>query len=153
PDLSVGCGLHTGEVVIARFSGSGNLALTIAGQTADLAHRLDGRAKGLGWSVAASEAVLLAAGPRFHLGRRASLTDTDHAVTLSMSEVLGFNPGTARPGELPLMAEIREAVLANTMLAKLAGDVDPMTADRTIIFGSKRPAESEPLPELPQRRV
>jgi serine/threonine-protein kinase PpkA len=153
PDLSVGCGVHTGEVVIARFSGNGNLALTIAGQTADLAQRLDGRAKGLGWSVAASEAVILAAGPRFHVGRRASLTDTDHGVTLSLSEVLGFNPGTARPGELPLMAEIREAVLANTMLARLAGDADPLTADRTIVFGAKRPIESEALPELPQRRV
>ena len=153
PDLSVGCGVHTGEVVIARFSGGGHLALTIAGQTADLAHRLDGRAKGLGWSVAVSEAVALAAGSRFQMGRRASLTDTDHAVTLSISEVLGFNPGTAKPGELPLMAEIREAVLANTMLAKLAGDVDPLTTDRTIVFGAKRPVENEALPELPQRRV
>jgi len=153
PDLSVGCGVHAGEVVIARFSGNGNLALTIAGQTADLAQRLDGRAKGLGWSLAASETALLAAGSRFQIGRRASLTDTDHSVSLSMSEILGFNPGTARPGELPLMVEIREAVLANTMLAKLAGDVDPATADRTIVFGAKRPVENEVWPELPQRRV
>src|SRR4029077_9040071 len=153
PDLSVGCGVHTGEVVIARFSGSGNLALTIAGQTADLAQRLDGRAKGLGWSVAASEVAILTAGARFHVGRRASLTDTDHGVTLSMSEVLGFNPGTARPGELPLMAEMREAVLANTMLAKLAGEGEPVTGDRTTVFGTKRTGESEALPELPQRRV
>ena len=153
PDLSVGCGVHTGKLVIARFSGSSHLALTIAGPTADLAHRLDGRAKGLGWSVAVSETAALAAGSRFQMGRRASLADTDHAVTLSISEVLGFNPGTAMPGELPLMAEIREAVLANTMLAKLAGDADPMTADRTIVFGAKRPVESEPLPDLPARRV
>ncbi len=153
PDLSVGCGVHTGEVVIARFSGNSQLALTIAGQTADLAHRLDGRAKGLGWSVAVSEAAALAAGSRFQMGRRASLADTDHAVTLSISEVLGFNPGTAMPGELSLMAEIREAVLANTMLAKLAGDADPMTADHTIVFGARRPLEGEPLPDLPERRV
>jgi class 3 adenylate cyclase/CheY-like chemotaxis protein len=153
PDLSVGCGVHAGEVVIARFSGNGSLGLTIAGQTADLAQRLDGRAKGLGWSVAASETAILAAGSRFQIGRRASLADTDHAVSLSMSEILGFNPGTARPGELPLMAEVREAVLANTMLAKLAGDVDPVTADRTIVFGVKRPVENEGWPELPQRRV
>src|SRR4029077_1730569 len=153
PDLSVGCGVHTGEVVIARFSGSGNLALTIAGQTADLAQRLDGRAKGLGWSVAASEVAILTAGARFHVGRRASLTDTDHGVTLSMSEVLGFNPGTARPGELPLMAEVREAVLANTMLAGLAGDVDQLTADRTILFTSNRTVEPQRFPELAERRV
>ncbi|HTS53572.1 MAG TPA: protein kinase [Burkholderiales bacterium] len=153
PDLSVGCGVHSGEVIIARMSGTSHLALTIAGQTADLAHRLDGRAKGLGWSIAVSESTALAAGSRFQMGRRASLTDTDHGVTLPISEVLGFNPGTAKPGELPLMAEIREAVLANTILAKLAGDVDSLTADRTIVLGAKRPVETEALPELPQRRV
>lgn len=153
PDLSAGCGIHTGEVIIARLAGSGHLALTIAGQTADLAHRLDGRAKGLGWSVAASDSAVLATGSRFQTGRRANLTDTDHGVTLSISEVLGFNPGTAKPGELSIMAEVREAVLANTMLASLAGDVDHLTADRTIVFASNRAAETEKFPELAQRRV
>jgi len=153
PDLSVGCGVHSGEVIIARLSGSGQSGLTIAGQTADLAYRLDGRAKGLGWSIAASESAVLTTGSRFHVGRRASVTDTDHGVTLPISEVLGFNPGTARPGELPLMAEVREAVLGNTMLARLAGDIDAFNADRTIMVSPKRPADSEVFPELPQRRV
>ena len=153
PDLSVGCGVHSGEVIIARLSGSGQSGLTIAGQTADLVHRLDGRAKGLGWSIAASESAVLTTGSRFHVGRRASVTDTDHGVTLPISEVLGFNPGTARPGELPLMAEVREAVLGNTMLARLAGDIDAFNADRTIMVTAKRPADSEVFPELPQRRV
>jgi serine/threonine protein kinase len=74
-------------------------------------------------------------------------------VTIPIAEVLGFNPGTAKPGELPMMAEVREAVLANTMLAKLAGDVDQMTADRTIIVSAKRRPESESAPEIPQRRI
>src|SRR5262245_3855093 len=153
PDLSVGCGVHSGEIIVARLSGSGQSALTIAGQTADLAHRFDGRAKGLGWSIAASESAVLTTGSRFHVGRRASVTDTDHGVTLPISEVLGFNPGTARPGELPLMAEVREAVLGNTMLARLAGDIDAFNADRTIMVSAKRPADNEVFPELPQRRV
>jgi class 3 adenylate cyclase len=153
PDLSVGCGIHTGEVLIARLSGGGQLALTLAGQTVDLTHRLDGRAKGLGWSVAASESAVLAAGTRFQTGRRASLADSDHQVTMSILEVLGFNPGTAKPGELPFMAEVREAVLANAMLARLAGDVDQFTADRTIMVGVNREAEKEVPPKLPQRRV
>jgi|GEM_PF-1336263 len=153
PDLSVGCGVHAGEVIIARLSGSGFLALTIAGQTAELAQRLDGRAKGLGWSLAVSESAVFLAGSRFHIGRRANLTDTDSDVTIPIAEVLGFNPGTAKPGELPLMAEVREAVLANTMLARLAGDVDQRTADRTIMVSAKRRVDIESAPELPQRRI
>ena len=153
PDLSIGCGIHTGEVVIARLSGGGLLALTVAGQTVDLAHRLDGRAKGLGWSVAASESAVIAAGTRFQTGSRATLTDADHHVTLSILEVLGFNPGTAKPGELALMAEVREAVLANTMLARLAGDVDRLTADKTLIVRVRQDLENEKLPQIPHRRV
>lgn len=153
PDLSVGCGVHAGEVVIARLSGSGFSALTIAGPAAELALRLDGRAKSLGWSIAVSESLLLATGSRFQTGRRASLTDSDHGVTMSISEVLGFNPGTARPGELPVMAEAREAILANTMLARLAGDVDQATADRTIMVSTKRATDSDVIPQLPHRRV
>ena len=153
PDLSVGCGVHTGEVIIARLSVSGHFALTVAGQTADLAQRLDGRAKGIGWSVAVSEPAALLAGSRFQFGRRATLTDTDSAVTIAISEVLGFNPGTARPGELVLMAEAREAVLANTMLARLAGDVDQPTADKTIMVTTRRASPGEFVPQLPQRRI
>jgi len=153
PDLSVGCGVHTGEVIIARLSVSGHLTLTVAGQTADLAQRLDGRAKGIGWSVAVSEPAALLSGSRFQLGRRATLTDTDSAVTIGILEVLGFNPGTARPGELVLMAEAREAVLANTMLARLAGDVDQPTADKTIMVTKRRASPAEFVPQLPQRRI
>jgi class 3 adenylate cyclase/tRNA A-37 threonylcarbamoyl transferase component Bud32 len=153
PDLSVGCGVHAGEVIIARLSGSGYLALTVAGQTAELAQRLDGRAKGLGWSLAASESAISLAGSRFHIGRRANLTDTDSDVTIPIAEVLGFNPGTAKPGELSFMAEVGEAVLANTMLARLAGDIDQHAADRTIMVSAKRRAEIESASELPQRRI
>lgn len=153
PDLSIGCGVHSGEVLIARLPGGGHVSLTLAGQTVDLAQRLDGRAKGLGWSVAASEATVAAAGARFQLGRSATLTDGDHGVTLSISEVVGFNPGFARPGELPVMAEVREAVLANTMLAELAGDIDQHSADRTIMVRAKQPPAPDPLPELPDRRL
>jgi class 3 adenylate cyclase len=153
PDLSVGCGVHSGEVVIARLPGGGHLALTIAGQTAELAYRLDGRAKGLGWSIAASEAAVGSAAGAFLVGRRASLSDSDHGVALFISEILGFNPGFAKPGELPAVAEAREAVLANTMLAKLAGDVDQFAADKTIMVGVSRKSEAEPPPQLPDRQL
>jgi class 3 adenylate cyclase len=151
-DVSVGCGVHTGEVIVARLTVGGHLAPCIAGQTADLAHRLEGRAKGLHWSIACSEPVLLQAGTRFEVGHRSSLTDTDHGVTIPIVEVRGYVPGTARPGELARMGEVREAMLANTLLASLAGDVDQQTADRTILVRSAQPA-AEKLPTVPGRRI
>ena len=111
--------------------GGGHLALTIAGQTADLAHRLDGRAKGLGWSLP-SRSRRFPSGSAFTSAARQPHRYRPQR-HYSIAEVSGFNPGTAKPGELPLMADVREAVLANTMLANLAGDVDQLTADRTIM--------------------
>jgi len=151
-DISMGCGVHTGEVIVARLTVGAHLAPCIAGQTADLAHRLDGRAKGLHWSIACSEATLLKAGARFEVGQRSSLTDTDHGVTIPIVEIVGFMPGAARPGELTKMGEVREAMVANTLLARLAGDVDEDTADRTIIIKGSRTAV-EVLPTIPDRRV
>ena len=151
-DVSVGCGVHTGEVIVARLTVGGNLAPCIAGQTADLAQRLEGRAKGLHWSIACSEAVVLQAGTRFEIGQRSSLTDTDHDVTIPIVEVRGYAPGAARPGELARMGEVREAMLANTLLASLAGDVDQQTAERTILVRGARPA-AEALPSVPGRRI
>ena len=117
-DVSVGCGVHTGEVIVARLTVGGHLAPCIAGQTADLAQRLEGRAKSLHWSIACSEAVVLQAGTRFEVGHRSSLTDTDHDVTIPIVEIRGYAPGAARPGELARMGEVREAMLANTLLCQ-----------------------------------
>ena len=151
PSLSVGCGVHSGEVIVARLPFDGRMTPSLAGVTVDVANRLNGRAKGLGWSVAASETTALMAGSRFEFGRRATLTDTDHDLTLSILECVGFNPGSVMPEGLAFTAEVREAVLANTVIAKLAGDVDPTTADRTIMVSAGR--MDEIVPDLPDRKV
>jgi class 3 adenylate cyclase len=154
PDLSVGCGVHAGEVLVARLAFSGLLLPSIAGQTADLALRLNGRAKGLGWSVAVTEDAARLSGARFEFGRSATLTDTDHDVTVPVLEVIGLSPGAALPGELADMAEIREAVLANTVVARLAGDADPQSADRTIVIRAvERAALERVLPHVPGHRI
>lgn len=153
PTLSVGCGVHTGDVIVARLAIGGPMSSCIAGQTVDVANRLNGRAKGLAWGIAVTETAALKTESRFQFGRRATLTDTDHGVTVPILEVLGYNPGVATPDELVMMAEVREAVLANAMLARLAGDVDPETADRTIVFTGGRAIGRDGLPELPNRRV
>ncbi len=152
PNLSVGCGVHSGDVVVARLSLGGQLTPSIAGQTVDVANRLNGRAKGLGWSVAVSETSALLAESRFEFRRRATLTDTDHDVAIAIVEAAGFNPASALPGELPIMAEVREAMLANTVMARLAGDVDPFTADQTVVINASQMIDRM-MPKLPDRRI
>lgn len=153
PNLSIGCGVHSGDVIVARLSAGGSLAPCIAGQTVDIANRLNGRSKGLAWGIAVTEASAIQTETRFQFGRRATLTDTDYGVTIPIVEALGFNPGVAMPGELATMADVREAVLANSMLARLAGDVDPETADRTIVYTAGRQIGRDTWPDLPDRRV
>jgi class 3 adenylate cyclase len=152
PQISIGCGIDSGEVIVARLSLGGTLVPSVAGPAVDVASRLDGRAKGLGWSIGVSEASALLAGNRFQLGRRATVTDADHG-TIPIVEVTGFNPGTARPGELIMMTEAREAILSNGILASLAGDAEPDEADRTIVVGGAlRPPEEYEI-GVPHRKI
>ena len=150
-DISVGCGVHTGEVIVARLTVGGNLSPCIAGQTADLAQRLEGRAKSLHWGIASSDTAFLQAGARFEVGQRSSLTDTDHENSIPIVEIRGYAPGAAKPAELAKVGAVREAMLANTLLATLAGDVNQQTADRTILVRGAKSA-AEPLPSIPGRR-
>ncbi len=151
-DVSVGCGVHAGEVIVARLTLGGNLAPSIAGLTASLAQRLEGRAKGLRWSIACSESAFLQSGSRFESGYRSSLTDSDHGTTIPIIEIRGFLPGSAKPGQLAKMGEVREAMLANSLLAGLAGDVGQDVAERTMVVRASHSA-AEKLPGLPGRRV
>ncbi|MEO8039765.1 MAG: response regulator [Betaproteobacteria bacterium] len=153
PPLSLGCGVHTGSVIVSRISVTTQFSPSIAGPTVEMAQRLDGRAKGLGWSIAVSGPAAAQAGVRFLYGRQATVTDTDHGTTIPIVEVHGFNPGMAKPGELTMMTEAREAVLANTVIARLAGDVDPSVTDRTVMFTAQRPVGEDRLPELRDRRI
>lgn len=153
PPMSVGCGVHTGTIIVSRISVSALSAPSIAGPAVDMAQRLDGRAKSLGWSIAVSGPAAAQAGVRFLYGRQATLTDTEHGNTIPLVEVQGFNPGMAKPGELTMMTEAREAVLANTVIARLAGDVDPSVTDKTVMFAAQRPAGVDTLPEIRDRRI
>lgn len=149
-DISIGCGIHTGEVIVARLTVGGHLVPGIAGPSAELAPRLEGRAKSLHWSIACAEEAAIEAGARFAIGQRSSLTDTDHGVVIPIVEIAGYSPGSARASDLARIGEVREALVANTLLSRLAGDVDYATADRTLVVRPGRPVATE-RPSIPGR--
>ncbi len=65
PPFQVGVGIHTGEVMLFQLSVGGSGDLTAVGDTVNVAARLEGKSKELGWSIVASEATLQHAGPSF----------------------------------------------------------------------------------------
>lgn len=151
-DISVGGGIHTGEVIVARLTVGGHLVPGVAGISAELAPRLEGRAKSLRWSIACAEATAVEAGSRFAIGQRSSLTDSDHQITIPIVEIAGYAPGSARASDLARIGEVREALVANTLLSRLAGDVDQATADRTLVVRPGRPGTAE-RPTVPGRTL
>ena len=152
PDISIGCGVHSGEVVTAQLNLQGHLTSTIDGETSQIAYRLDGRSKGLGWSIGATESAVAASKSRFLIGRQASLTDTDRRVIIPIYEILGVSPVTVQAQDLPHIAEIREAVNANSMFAALKADVDVDEMDRTMLLSEGRLGIQNRFPALPGRR-
>jgi hypothetical protein len=62
PDFSIGVGIHTGEVTLCQLGGPGQEDFTAIGDTVNIASRLEGQTKELGWPVVASGAAISAAG-------------------------------------------------------------------------------------------
>src|SRR6266581_792976 len=62
PEFAIGVGIHTGEVTLCRVGTAGQEDFTAIGDTVNIASRLEGQTKQLGWPVVASEATIGAAG-------------------------------------------------------------------------------------------
>ena len=63
PEFSVGSGIHTGEVIMCRVGAPGSQEWTVIGDSVNVASRLEGQTKTLGWVVVASRATVESAGP------------------------------------------------------------------------------------------
>ena len=62
PEFAIGVGIHTGEVTLCQVGTAGQEDFTAIGDTVNIASRLEGQTKELGWPVVASEVTIGAAG-------------------------------------------------------------------------------------------
>ena len=62
PDFDIGVGVHTGEAVMANIGSQKRMEFTAIGDTVNIASRLEGITKEIGWKVIASADTIKAAG-------------------------------------------------------------------------------------------
>jgi len=130
PKFSVGVGIHSGEMIETRIGPAGENAVTLIGDSVNVAARLEAQTKVLGWPVIASRTTVDAAGPGIQTGRSIILDLRGRTATVEAVEIIGADqnlPGMSDTGELPL--EIRQALATN---ARQAADASKAILNETL---------------------
>ncbi|MBC7603688.1 MAG: protein kinase [Ramlibacter sp.] len=125
PPFAIGVGIHAGEVTICRLGTIHNKETTPIGDTVNVAARLEGASKELGWTVVASDAVLAGAGEGIQTGGMTSLNVRGKDVFVDVAEIIGLvtNMEDMRHGMATLTEraqEVRDAVRVNSEITARA---------------------------------
>jgi class 3 adenylate cyclase/tRNA A-37 threonylcarbamoyl transferase component Bud32 len=135
PPFAVGVGIHSGEVLMCHVGAQGHGEMTPIGDTVNIASRLEGQAKELGWAVVASDATVKRAGAGVSVGARQSVQLRGRSMPTLAHEVIGLTSSSASaqtPVQLP--DEIREALAAN---ARIAAGAAKAALDVTMRIGNE----------------
>ena len=147
PDFAIGVGVHTGDISVCRMGSGEATETTVIGDTVNLASRLEGKTKELGWSIVASRIAAKAAGRRFIPGRSGQLTVKGRTGIVDIVEITGL---TARPGaDMQFYQMIVDAVSANSAVIALGRPAEAVPA----ALSPPPPVAQRPKPPQDDSRI
>jgi len=114
PEFATGVGIHTGDMMEVRIGPPGAEDLTVVGDSVNVASRLEGQTKELGWPVVASAASVEMAGELVRTGESRELELRGRNATIMATEVTGIGEDIAGKGEpIEIPASVRAALAEN----------------------------------------
>jgi class 3 adenylate cyclase len=126
PEMGMGVGVHTGEVVVGNIGSERRAKYGVVGAAINLASRIQGFT--LGGQILASEETLRAAGPDVSVGARFSIQAKGFRDPVSIVEVLGVGEAVLAPAsdtltllESPVSIEIERLAEEEPQLRRTAG--------------------------------
>jgi serine/threonine protein kinase len=89
----------------------------VIGDTVNIASRLEGQTKKLGWAVVASEATVNAAGSAIVVGSRRKVRLRGRSMPTEAFEIIGIAAGDADHASVQIPEDMRQALAANARIA------------------------------------
>jgi class 3 adenylate cyclase len=148
PEFATGVGIHTGDLMEVRIGPPGAEDLTVVGDSVNVASRLEGKTKELGWPVVASAATVSMAGSLVSTGQSRRLELRGRNAPIEALEVTGIGAyagGQEGPIEVP--ASVRAALAENAQMtaraakAALSETLRIITSDLSRALAAGRPLQ------------
>jgi len=121
PEFATGVGIHTGDLMEVRIGPPGAEDLTVVGDSVNVASRLEGQTKELGWPLVASAAAVGMAGNLVTTGESRRLELRGRDAPIEAVEVIGIGAVAGAPeGTIEVPASVRAALAENAQMTARA---------------------------------
>jgi class 3 adenylate cyclase len=146
PEFAIGVGIHTGEVTLCDVGAAGERNFTAIGDTVNIASRLEGQTKELGWPVVASSTAISAAGDEVIRGAHRVVNLRGRTKPVLVYQILGLKglgaPALTGDG---LGDQLRRALAGNAEGAAVAAKAALRETLLALLSQTEEPTLSAPM--------